>query len=42
MDSCQVHLAADTGQVNRNKHLVKTLFQLEGVYLDGLTMTVKL
>ena len=51
VESCQVHLAHtgqhwttldDTGrQVNRNKHLVKTLLQLECTYFDRLAMTVK-
>ena len=36
MESCQLHLVA--GQVNRNKHLVKTLLHLGYIYFDGLVM----
>ena len=38
MESCQLHLAA--GQVNRNKHLVKTLLHLGYIYFDGLALMV--
>ena len=41
MGACQVHLAYYTaGQVNRNKHFVKTLLHLEDIFFDGLTILV--
>ena len=41
MGACQVHLAYYTaGQVNRNKHFVKTLLHLEDIFFDGLTIWV--
>ena len=32
------HTAGHCGQVNRNKHFVKTLLQLEDIFFDGLTI----
>ena len=34
------HTAGHCGQVNRNKHFVKTLLHLEDIFFDGLTILV--